>query len=396
MKNKAIIITGLQSWDIPIGSNAIDIAKGMSKDNKVLYVNAPMDTMTWLRNRKNKKLDRRFAVLSGEDAPLRKINENLTVLDPPFTIWSVNGLPDGPLFDFVNKANNRKYFRYVKKTAEGLGYKNYIHFIDNDIYRSQYAKEYLQPELSVYYRRDNIHPYAYWNKHAPRLEPLLISKSDLVVCNSPQLNEYALQYNPNSYSIGQGVDLSAYDLKKLNGTPAAFAAIPEPRIGYLGDINSQRLDPDLIYALAQQKPDYSFVLTGGEDPVFKSHGLHQLKNVYFTGSITKDKVPDYMNAFTVCMNPQQVNEITIGNYPRKIDEYLALGKPVIATRTKTMELFKDHVYLCDGVADYSRYVEEALQANNDTLKKERIAFASSHSWENNVNLIFQHIENHLK
>lgn len=45
-----------------------------------------------------------------------------------------------------------------------------------------------------------------------------------------------------------------------------------------------------------------------------------------------------MSHFDVCMNPQLVNEITIGNYPRKVDEYLALGKPVIATKTLTMDL----------------------------------------------------------
>ena len=38
MKGRDFIITGLQSWDIPIGSNAIDIAKEMAVENRVLYV----------------------------------------------------------------------------------------------------------------------------------------------------------------------------------------------------------------------------------------------------------------------------------------------------------------------------------------------------------------------
>jgi hypothetical protein len=32
-----------------------------------------------------------------------------------------------------------------------------------------------------------------------------------------------------------------------------------------------------------------------------------------------------------------LNETT-GNYPRKVDEYM--GKPIIATKTKAMEMFK--------------------------------------------------------
>jgi teichuronic acid biosynthesis glycosyltransferase TuaH len=396
MKNKDFIITGLQSWDIPIGSNAIDIAKEIAKDNRVLYVNSPLDMMTMYRNKPTAETKHRMQVLKKHTAPIRQITENLWVLDFPFYVWSINGLPDGVLFDAFNKVNNKKIFKYTKKVAKELGFTNPIHFIDNDIYRSFYAKEILGAKLSVYYRRDNVQPYTYWKKHAVRLEPQLIEKSDLVVCNSPQLADYAKNYNAKSNDVGQGVDLSAYDPEKNMPVPAALQAIPAPRIGYIGDINSMRLDADLIYELAKSKPAYSFVMIGNEDKVFASHALHQLPNVHFTGSIAKLQVPEYMNALDVCLNPQLINEITIGNYPRKVDEYLALGKPVIATTTKTMELFKDHVYLCNNAEAYKNAVEMALHENNEEKKKERILFARSHSWKNNVQQIYQQIEKSLK
>ena len=47
-----IIITSLQSWDIPIGSNAIDIATELSKQNKVLYINSPNDLLTSIKKAK--------------------------------------------------------------------------------------------------------------------------------------------------------------------------------------------------------------------------------------------------------------------------------------------------------------------------------------------------------
>jgi glycosyltransferase involved in cell wall biosynthesis len=331
-------------------------------------------------------------VLKNQKQPLRRITGNLWVLDFPFYVWSINGLPDGFLFDLFNKMNNKKIFTYTKKVAEELGFADPIHLIDNDIYRSFYAKQILHPKLSVYYRRDNVQPYAYWKKHAVRLEPKLIEKSSLVVCNSPQLADYAKIFNDKSYDVGQGVDLSAYDPEMSFAIPAALQAIPQPRIGYIGDINSMRLDADLIYELAKSKPNYSFVMIGNEDKVFAAHALHSLPNVTFTGSIAKQEVPQYMNALDVCLNPQLVNEITIGNYPRKVDEYLALGKPVIATRTKTMELFKDHVYLCNNLNDYKEAVEKALIENTITNKNNRIAFARSHSWKNNVQQIYNQIE----
>lgn len=396
MKNKDFIITSLQSWDIPIGSNAIDIAKQIAVDNRVLYVNSPLDMMTLYRNKPTAETRHRLEVLKKQTSPIRKISGNLWVLDLPFYVWSVNGLPDGFLFDFFNKLNNKKIFNYTRKVAAELNFSNPIHLIDNDIYRSYYSKETLGSSLSVYYRRDNVQPYAYWKKHAVRLEPKLIEKSDLVVCNSAQLAEYAQSFNTESYDVGQGVDLSAYNTAIPFEVPDAIQSIPGPRIGYIGDINSMRLDADLIYELAKSKPAYSFVMIGNQDKVFAAHALHNLKNVYFTGSIPKNKVPQYMHSLDVCLNPQLVNEITIGNYPRKVDEYLALGKPVIATRTKTMELFKDHVYLCNSLDDYKQAVEKALIENTEAKKKERILFARSHSWENNVNMIYKSIEQHLK
>jgi len=395
MKGKDIIITGLQSWDIPIGSNAIDIAKEMARHNRVLYVNSPLDMMTIYRNKPTAETRHRMDVLKRKKEPLRRINEHLWVLDFPFFIWSVNGLPDGVLFDSVNKRNNRKIFRYISRKAKELGFSNPIHFIDNDIYRSYFAKEMLGAALTVYYRRDNLQPFPYWKKHVGRLEPRLIGKSDLVVCNSPQLADFARQFNARSFNVGQGVDLSAYDPTLSFTVPEELQHIPHPRIGYIGDINSMRLDPDLIAALAESRPDYSFVMIGGEDAVFKAHVLHQLPNVYFTGSVAKNRVPAFMAALDVCLNPQQVNEITIGNYPRKVDEYLAMGKPVVATRTGTMELFKDHVFLCSNVAEYVKSIDKALAEDNGTVQQARIRFARSHSWENNVKAIYQHISENL-
>ena len=228
-----------------------------------------------------------------------------------------------------------------------------------------------------------------------RLEPLLIKKSDLVVCNSPQLANFARPFNPKSFDIGQGVDLSAYSTEQGFQIPDDVAPIPTPRIGYIGDINSLRLDPDLLCELAKSKPDYSFVMIGREDKVFASHELHSLKNVFFLGSIAKNMVPTYMSALDVCLNPQAVNEITIGNYPRKVDEYLALGKPVIATKTDTMELFREHTYLCTNVKEYQDAVEQALKDTSKEKIKQRILFAQSHSWENNVNNIYRQIQENL-
>src|SRR5690606_26046998 len=86
-----------------------------------------------------------------------------------------------------------------------------------------------------------------------------------------------------------------------------------------------------------------------------------LPNVHFLGKIDTKEIPAYLHYFDVCINPQLVNDITIDNYPLKIDEYLAMGKPVVAIRTNVMaQIFSPHVRLATGATDFIKQIEEAL------------------------------------
>jgi glycosyltransferase involved in cell wall biosynthesis len=167
--------------------------------------------------------------------------------------------------------------------------------------------------------------------------------------------------------------------------------LPHPRIGYVGALQSIRLDMDLLHHIAKSRPEWTIVLVGPEDNEFTASALHQLPNVIFTGSRDISELPAYINSFDVCLNPQLLNEVTIGNYPRKIDEYLAVGKPVVATQTDAMSVFSEHVYLGKTHEDYIILIEKALQENSASRAEERRIFASSHTWENSVGQIFSAI-----
>jgi len=72
-----------------------------------------------------------------------------------------------------------------------------------------------------------------------------------------------------------------------------------------------------------------------------------------------------------------------------------MGKPVVATKTDAMELFSAHTYLCSSLAEYQDAVEQALKDAGKEKAKERISFARSHSWSNNVHAIYQSIQENL-
>jgi glycosyltransferase involved in cell wall biosynthesis len=93
-------------------------------------------------------------------------------------------------------------------------------------------------------------------------------------------------------------------------------------------------------------------------------------------------LPAYVQAFDVCINPQVKNQITKGNYPLKIDEYLAMGKPVVATKTRAMGIFEAHTYQADHPHEYPQLINKALAEDDAEKTRNRISFAKTHTWEN--------------
>jgi len=388
---KDIIVTGLQAWDNDIGSNCINIAKEFAKDNRVLYVNFPLDRNTLFKNKSDAKIQKRLDIIKNIGNDLEQVEENIWTLYPKTIIQSINKIPIEPVFDFFNKRNNRKFAEQISSAISRLNFKNFYIFNDSDMFRSFYLKELLNPELYIYYSRDNLIAVNYWKKHGIRIEAELIKKSDLCTANSTYLADYCKKYNPNSYYVGQGCDLSLFNPELIKDIPDDLKSIKSPIIGYVGALVGLRLDIKLLEYLAETKPEWRIVLVGPEDENFKNSRLHSLPNVHFLGAKIMEELPSYIKGFDVCINPQLINEVTIGNYPRKIDEYLAMGKPTVATSTTAMEVFAEHCYLAENKESYVELINKALNNTSEEKSKERRAFAMTHTWENNVEAIYNAI-----
>ncbi len=390
IRNRDFIIVGQQPWDVEIGSNCKNIALELSKHNRVLYVNPPLDRITQIRDRNEERIIKRLKMIRGEENNLVRINQNLWNLYPDCILESINWIKNHFLFDTINRWNNVRYSKSIQKATALLKFENFILFNDNDIFRCFYLIDLLRPKTSIYYSRDFMLGVDYWKYHGTILEPEMIRKNDLCLSNSSYLTDYCKRYNPKSYFIGQGCDLELYKAvpQKLL---EKFGLDAKPKIGYSGVLWSLRLDIEMLLFVAKAKPDWDFILIGPEDNDFKNSELHQLKNVFFLGLKEVSELPDLVNMMDVCINPQLINETTIGNYPRKIDEYLALGKPVVAIETPAMEMFKEHTYLAQDRENFLQKIILALAEDTIEKQQERMAFALSHSWENCIQKIYNAI-----
>jgi teichuronic acid biosynthesis glycosyltransferase TuaH len=386
LTNRDIILFSLKPWDIEIGSSSRQYARVFaSKNNRVLFINRALDRFSTIKFRNDPKIKTRLASLRDKERSLQQVEPNIWVLDPPVVLESVNRIPFRGLFDWLNRINNRRLARQINEAAARLGFRNILLYIENDFVRAFYLNEMiLDLDATIYYIRDYLPSQDYFKSHGKRLEPALIRKADLVTANSQYLAEYARRFNPRSRFVGQGCDIKLFS-GRSGILPADMDGIPRPIVGYTGALLSTRLDLDLIGAIALRRPEWSIVLVGPEDGAFAKSGLHNMCNIFFLGRKRIEELPGYISQFDVCINPQVINEMTLGNYPLKIDEYLAMGKPVVATRTPAMEMFGNYVFLGQGVDDYVEGIEKAISGSQDPdAVQSRMAFARSHSWENCV------------
>lgn len=391
MKNRDFVIVGLQSWDIEIGSNSKNIALEISKNNRVLYVNCTLNYNLLLKSYNDPYTKRRLNAMKDNKENLFLLQSNLWNLYPRMISHSINWISNKSIHNFLNKNNNRRLANEIALAIKKLEFKNVIIFNDNDFLNYLYLKDYICHDKYVYYLRDNLAQQDYFKNHGER-ESQLMKDVDIVLTNSNYLADYAKTYNDNTHFVGQGCDLDIFTNKALLNTPEDMENISTPIIGYTGALVSSRLDILKIIQIATELIDYSIVLVGPEDEEFKKSKLHSISNVYFLGAKGPDEIPAYINGFDVCINPQILNEMTIGNYPRKIDEYLAMGKPVVATKTNAMEYFKEHVFLADDNEEYIQLLKKAIKENSADKALARREFALTHSWENNVKDIYNKID----
>jgi len=394
LKGKDFVIVGQQPWDTGGGSNCKDIALELSKYNRVLYVNSALDRITLLRNGRDPKVRKRFHLTRSKGENLLSIKNNLWNYYPDCIVESINWINVPGIFDSLNRRNSKLFSESIIKALRSLDFTDFILFNDSEILKGFYLSEYLRPHLSIYYSRDNMVAVNYWQRHGGRLEPELIRKSDLCFSNSEYLASYCRRYNVDSFDVGQGCNFEPF-LETSHGRPQDIPNDERPIIGYVGALIRTRLDIRIIRMLAEEFSQAYVILIGAPDEDFLESRLQDIQNVLFLGHKESYQIPSYIHVFDVCINPQVVNDLTIGNYPRKIDEYLSLGKPTVATRTKKMEDFDGLVYLADSPRQFIKSVKIALREDNLVLQNERKSFAFSHSWENSVFKMYQYIEKKL-
>ncbi len=390
ISNRDIVMFSFQSWDTEIGSNFKDMAIELAKKNRVLFVNRVLDRTSLRKNKNDNATKARLASIKDGSGEIEQVAPNIWVQNPRVIAESINRIPFAAIHDWLNKINGIKLAKEINKAINHLGFNNVILINDNDFIRGIHLKEVIPCSEYIFYIRDYMLGVGFFKKHGPRLEKRMMQRADMVVANSTYLADYARKNNPNSFYIGQGCDFSQF-LNVDTTVPEDLKNINHPLIGYTGFVSAWRIDLDIIKHIAESFPNCNVILVGPVDWMFKKESLSHLKNVHFLGSKPPALLASYLHQFDICINPQILNEVTRGNYPRKADEYLAMGKPLVATATDAMKMFEPYCFLCKDKEEYAEKTGYIISnpeiVNSDTIKQQRKEFALSHTWEDSIGML---------
>ncbi len=240
------------------------------------------------------------------------------------------------------------------------------------------------PKLTIYDCMDELSAFKFAPEELKSLEKKLLRKADIVFTGGHSLYEAKKHLHANIHPFPSSIEKEHFQqARNITAQPADQEKIKGPKIGFYGVID-ERFDIELIRTMADEKPQWQFVLIG---PVVKIDPatLPQNKNIHYTGQRSYKELPAYLAGWDVALIPFMLNESTRFISPTKTPEYLAAGIPVVSSAIR--DVVKPYgvnklVHIGDHAAAFIKAIEtELTAASKDEWLKKVDAFLEGNSWD---------------
>jgi hypothetical protein len=246
----------------------------------------------------------------------------------------------------------------------------------------------LPARLRIYHAIDEYTSYSNHtetSRHALlQREKKLMAAVDAVVVVSQKLYDAKSPHNPHTFLVPNAVNYASYQAA-LNDPelPPELAAIPEPRLGYIGLIGD-KLDYPMLLDLARKNTQWSLVFLGivrlsQRQEIWQA--MVDLPNVHHLGAVDVHHVPHYVKGFQAGLVPNLQNLFAENCSPLKLYDYLAAGIPVASIDMPHARPFASHIHLAPTPGDFERAVRNALADTDDQRWRERRQVAARETWE---------------
>jgi len=374
LKNQDIICISSIDWDFIWQGHQEIMSTFAKNDNRVLFIENTGVRSPGIRDasRIKSRIKNWFRGVKG----IRKEADNLYVFSPlvlPF-----------PYSRVARWINRHLILTVLDRWMKVMDFSNSIVWTFLPTPLSIDIVDSITKKLFIYYCIDNFSVSSVSAKKIKKSEEKLLKKADLVFVTSKELRNYCSEHNNKVYNFPFAVNFKEFERVRLENAPIPeeLKNIKPPIIGYVGGVHKW-VDQDLIKYAAEKYPQYSFVFIGPVQADVSK--LQVLKNIHFLGKKEHNRLPFFIKYFDAGIIPYLISEYTNNVYPTKLNEYLALGKPVVSTQLPEIIGFNkeygDMVYVSEGKEKFGEYINKAINEDNQILMTGRIEVSRDNSWD---------------
>lgn len=262
-----------------------------------------------------------------------------------------------------------------------------------DTEAAQYLKDFPYSQV-VYDCVDDHGAQAGVDRNSQRVteeEKLIATRADAISVTTQILYDRFIGLNNKTVINQNAADVSKF-IEYNREEPVDVKKIVHPRIGTVGALDDYKIDSKLLIEVAKARKDWQFVLVGPQDyATSKDNGggigeLKKISNVHFLGAKRADEIPAYVNSFDVAIIPYRESKYNNASFPLKFWEFMASGKPVVASGLPELAKYKTMISLVKNSAEFTEGIEKGLKDSPEE-KKLRVAEAMNHDWSARVDVI---------
>lgn len=386
-----LVIFGFNDWDNWQADGFYTRCAQLSKIlgtrpevGKILIISTPKSIVTrfWRRMKNTDGYSGEFRQ-RGLWFALRQVTPNVFTLDH-FRLF-----PKEQTSDRLFRANARLHDgflrRQIRKTARNLGMDNWVLWVANPLMVDHVG--HLEEKLSVFDAIDDwrFHPQKQGiRKTLDAAYQKLTAVMDIIFTVSKTQAQEFSRTHPQVHWLPNGVDVQMF--ARSHPIPAELKKLPRPIIEYVG-ILQERVDVATLRRIAREMPDASLVLIGQVVNPAHFSSLRELKNIHFIGRRPFSAIPAYLQHADVCIMPHVANDFTASMNPLKLYEYLASGKPVVASKIKGLESLEPVVAFCSDPETFVELVRRAADGKSAITSEQRVAFVGRCDWNERVDRV---------
>ncbi len=377
IKNQNIICLSNTSWFGNYAKSTVQILSRLAKHNNVLFVEYPYsikDIFSTLTGRQNAPVGRMIGYkkrLQIIETDIKTSVYNLVI--PPMV--PVFYLKNEKVYNFFFAINSFIYERVVKNAIRSINFNNPVVITAYNPFYGLALLNKLNEVTNIYYCYDGVKS-DFFGERIFKIEDTFSKKVNAIITTSDFLYAQKKKLNSNSFVVKNGVDFSQFN----QFAKKEVFKREHKKVGYIGSLD-YRFDIDIVENAVKFLNWFDFEFTGDLMNKEVKRRLGKYPNVKFFTPIKPNDVPELLASYDVGIIPYIVNDVNKNIYPLKINEYLAVGVPLVMTSFADLPEFDSFVSIANNSEEFIHKLKE--ETETDSMKKieARVEFAKQNSWE---------------